>query len=62
MKENWALAVGGASVRGTERQWQYVGGGGEQVQELQRERDGKDFLKGTADGSVDQQHRTMFCA
>ena len=30
----------------------------EEVERLQRERDGRDSLKGTTDSSVDQQHRT----
>ena len=61
-KEDWALAVRDVRVRGTGRQWQYVGGGGEEMKKLQRERESKNSLKSIADGSVDQQHRTMFCA
>ena len=64
--EDWALAIGGGRVRGT-------GGKGSgsmwregidnKVEELQRERDGRDSLLGTTDSSsVDQQHRTTFCA
>ena len=61
---DWALAVGGGRVRGTRSKssnsvW---GEGLEEVEKLQRERDGRDSLIGTTDSSVDQQHRTTFCA
>ena len=63
-KEDWALAVGGGRVRGrgsksSNSMW---GEGLEEVEKLQRERDGRDSLIGTTDSSVDQQHRTTFCA
>ena len=32
------------------------------MEEPQEERDGRDSLIGTTDSSVDQQHRTTFCA
>ena len=61
--EDWALAVGGGRVRGTRSKssnsmW---GEGWEEVEKLQRERDGRDSLIGTNDRSVDQQHRTTSC-
>ena len=40
-----------------------VGGAEKKVEELQRERDGRDSLLSTTNNSsVDQQHRTTFCA
>ena len=62
--EDWALTVGGGRVRGTRRYsrnsvW---GDGLEEVEKLQRGRDGRDSPLGTIDSSVDQQHRTTFCA
>ena len=63
--EDWVIAVGGGRVRGTRsNSSNSVCGGGEweEVEKLQRERDGRDSLIGTTDSSVDQQHRTTFCA
>ena len=34
----------------------------EEVGELHREKDGSDSLVGTTDSSVNQEHRTAFCA
>ena len=61
---DWALAVRGGRVRGTRsnssnRVW---GEGLEEVETLQKERDGRDSLLCTTGSSVDQQHRTTFCA
>ena len=61
---DWALAVGGGTVRGKRSKsgnsvW---GEGLEEVKEPQEERDGRDSLISTTDSSVDQQHRTTFCA
>ena len=65
-KEGRALAVGGGRVRGTRSSnsgsgsmW---GEGLEKVEELQREQEGMDSYLGTADSSVDQQHRATFYA
>ena len=60
--EDWALAVGGGRVRGTRGNCRGMYGEGlEEVEKLQRERDGRDSLIGTTDSSVDQQHRMSFC-
>ena len=64
-KEDRALAVGGGRVRGTGSKgsastWRE--GLENKVEEPQEERDGRDSLLGTTDSSVDQQHRTTFCA
>ena len=62
--EDWALAVGGGRVRGTRSKSSnsMLGEGWEEVEKLQRERDGTDSLMRTTETSVDQQHRTTFCA
>ena len=64
-KEDLALAVGGGRVRGTRSKGSgntWGEGLENKVEELQRERDGRGSLLGTTDSSVDQQHRTTFCA
>ena len=62
---DWALAVGGGTARGTRsKSSNSVWGEGleNKVEEPQEERDIRDFLLGTTDSSVDQQHRTTFFA
>ena len=38
------------------------GGGLEEVEDVLREKNRRDSLLGTTDSTVDQQHRTSFCA
>ena len=57
------LEVAGSGVREVTVVAIVCGGEGmEEVEELQREEDRSDSLLGATDSSVDQQHRTTFCA
>ena len=58
-KKDWVFAVGGGRARGTGSEGSgstWDGGIENKVEELQRERDGREYLLGT-----DQQHCTTFC-
>ena len=59
--EDWALAVGGGRIRGTgsnsSGMWRERL---EELEELQREEDRRGSRPGTTDGSVNQEHLTVF--